>query len=76
MFKLLADNFDDVLDSVLKSVEKTLSTDGSEEKLKRINKEIDTLHGKRKKLTDMYLDDKITEVAYKEKYDDIEKKQI
>ena len=74
MFKLLADNFDDVLDSVLKSVEKTLSTDGSEEKLKRINKEIDTLHGKRKKLTDMYLDDKITEVAYKEKYDDIEKK--
>lgn len=59
MFRLLTDNFDDVLDSVLQSVVKTLSSDGSEEKLKRINKEIDVLHSRRKKLTDMYLDDKI-----------------
>ena len=74
MFRILTDNFDDVLDSVLQSVEKTLSSDGSEEKLKRINKEIDALHNRRKKLTDMYLDDKITESAYKEKYEDIDKK--
>ena len=59
MFKLLAENFDDVLESVLSSVEETLSKDDSTEKLKRIEKEISFLEKKRKKLTDMYLDDKI-----------------
>jgi len=43
MFGLLAENFDDVLESVLASVEETFSADGSAEKLKRVNKEISNL---------------------------------
>ena len=46
MFKLLAENFDDVLESVLSSVEETLSKDDSTEKLKRIEKEISPLEKK------------------------------
>ena len=71
MFRLLAENFDDVLESVLMSVEEALSTDGSADKLKRIEKEIYNLETRRKKLTDMILDDKITKEAYDEKYEDL-----
>lgn len=71
MFKLLAENFDDVLESVLSSVEETLSKDDSTEKLKRIEKEISALEKKRKKLTDMYLDDKISKEAYYDKYSEL-----
>ena len=46
-------NFDDVLDSVLGSLEETFSSDGTAEKLKQINREIDTLSSRRKKLTDI-----------------------
>lgn len=68
---MLAENFDDVLESVLMSVEEALSTDGSADKLKRIEKEIYNLETRRKKLTDMILDDKITKEAYDEKYEDL-----
>ena len=74
MFGLLAENFDDVLESVLASVEEAFSTDGSADKLKRIEKEIYTLENRRKKLTDLMLDDKITKEAYDEKYEDLCKK--
>ncbi len=49
-------------------MEETLSKDDSTEKLKRIEKEISSLEKKRKKLTDMYLDDKISKEAYDDKY--------
>ena len=74
MFNLLADNFDDVLESVLKSVEETICNDESAAKLSRIDKSLSALESKRKKLTDMLLDDKITKDAYDEKYDDITRK--
>ena len=74
MFELLADNFDDVLESVLKSVEETICNDESAAKLNRIDKSLSALESKRKKLTDMLLDDKITKDAYDEKYDDITRK--
>lgn len=74
MFNLLADNFDDVLESVLKSVEETICNDESAAKLSRIDKSLSVLESKRKKLTDMLLDDKITKEAYDEKYDDITRK--
>ena len=74
MFGLLAENFDDVLESVLASVEETFSADKSAEKLKRVNKEISNLENRRNKLTDMMLDDKISKEAYDEKYDEICKK--
>lgn len=47
MFGLLAKNFDDVLESVLSSIEETLSKDDSTEKLKRIDKDIASLEKKR-----------------------------
>lgn len=74
MFALLAKNFDDVLESVLYSIEETLSKDDSTEKLKRIEKDIASLEKKRKKLTDMYLDDKLTKEAYDDKYSELSKK--
>ena len=67
---MLAENFDDVLESVLMSVEEALSTDGSADKLKRIEKEIYNLETRRKKLTDMILDDKITTESEKQMFSD------
>ena len=63
-----------VLESVLSSVEETLSKDDSTEKLKRIEKEISSIEKNRKKLTDMYLDDKIPKEAYDDKYSEISNK--
>lgn len=74
MFGLLAKNFDDVIESVLSSIEETLSKDDSTEKLKRIEKDIASLEKKRKKLTDIYLDDKLTKEAYDDKYSELSKK--
>ena len=74
MFALLAKNFDDVLEAVLSSIEETLSKDDSTEKLKRIEMDIASLEKKRKKLTDMYLDDKLTKEAYDDKYSELRKK--
>ena len=70
MFHLLAENFDDVLEAVLDSVENTILNDESMSKLKRIEKNIGALESKRKKLTDMLLDDKITKEAYDERYEE------
>nr|WP_310603732.1 recombinase family protein [Anaerosporobacter sp.] len=74
MFNLLAENFDDVLESVLKSVEETILNDESAAKISRIDKSISNLETKRKKLTDMLLNDKITKEAYDEKYNDFTRK--
>lgn len=74
MFHLLADNFDDVLDSVIRSVEETLSNDDSAVKLQRLEKALSKQESKRKKLTDMLLDDKITKEAYDVKYQDLTRK--
>ena len=43
MFHLLADNFDDVLDSVIRSVEETLSDDESAVKLQRLDKSFSSM---------------------------------
>ena len=73
-YRLLAVNFDDVLDSVLTTVEDTLSNDEDAVKLKKIEKHMGILESKRKKLTDMLLDDTISKEAYDEKYDDFTSK--
>ena len=74
MFHLLADNFDDVLDSVIRSVEETLSDDESAVKLQRLDKSLSSMESKRKKLTDMLLDDKIIKEAYDAKYNELTRK--
>ena len=47
MFGLLAENFGDVLESVLSSIEETLSKDESAEKLERVEKDIVSFEKKR-----------------------------
>ncbi|MDE5779778.1 MAG: hypothetical protein K2I10_14985 [Lachnospiraceae bacterium] len=74
MFHLLADNFDDVLDSVIRSVEETLSDNESAVKLYILDKTLSSLESKRKKLTYMLLDDKITKEAYGAKYNELIRK--
>lgn len=64
MFKLLSDNFDDVLGSVLQAVENSLANDDNTEKLKRVEKDITSLTRKKKKLTDIYLEDIISSEDY------------
>ena len=71
---LLTDNFDDVLESVLKVVEEAINTDESETRLKQVEKTIASLENKRNKLTDMLLDDKISKDAYDDKYNELEVK--
>jgi len=73
-FQLLADNFDDVLDSVLESIETELSNNDNGERLKRVDKSLAAMEAKRKKLTDMLLDDKILKEAYDERYDEYTQK--
>lgn len=74
MFHLLAGNFDDVLDSVINSVEETLSNDESAVMLQKVDKTLNLLESKRKKLTDMLLDDTITKEAYDVKYTELTRK--
>ena len=71
MFQLLADNFEDVLDNVLNSVEAALQKDESKEKLARVQRKLYKLEEQRKKLTDIFIDDKITKEAYDEKYNEL-----
>lgn len=69
-YRLLAVNFDDVLDSVLATVEDALANEEDVIRLKRIEKTLSAWESKRKKLTDMLLDDTISKEAYDEKYND------
>lgn len=70
MMQLLSDNFDDVMNNLLSTVEKSLETNDYSEKLKRIDKQISKFESKKNKLTDMLLDDKIGKEAYDEKYNE------
>lgn len=73
-FQLLADNFDDILESVLESIEIELSCSDNSDRLKRVDKSLATVEAKRKKLTDMLLDDKISKEAYDERFDEFTRK--
>lgn len=71
MFQLLADNFEDVLDNVLYNIEEALQKDESKEKLAKVQRKLYKLEEQRKKLTDIFIDDKITKEAYDEKYNEL-----
>ena len=70
-FKLLSENFHDVLDSVLAAIEGVACDDTDVKQKKKIDKDIAITEGKRNKLTDMLLDDLISKEAYDEKYNDL-----
>lgn len=70
-YMLLAGNFDDVIESVIDTIE-SVSTDNEDiGRLKKEQKALDNLEQRRKKLTDLYLDEGISKEAYDEKYEDL-----
>lgn len=74
MMKLLCENFDDVLKNVLDTVENNMDCSNNEKKIAKMDKTLKDLTNKRKKLTDMLLEEKITQEAYDEKYAELTKK--
>jgi hypothetical protein len=67
VFKLLAENFDDVLDVVLSYVEESANSDDNIRKKQQIDKDISVLESKKSRMTDMLIDGTITKEVYDEK---------
>ena len=70
-YKLLAGSFDDVIDSVIGTIESIGANNDDIARLKKEQKTLDNLEQRRKKLTDIYLDDGLTKEAYDEKYEEL-----
>ena len=66
-FKLLAGNFDDVLDVVLSYVEDSANNDDNIRRKQQIDKDISALESKKSRMTDMLIDGTITKEVYDEK---------
>lgn len=58
-FQLLADNFDDVLDSELNTIEDVLKDDTELKRVKQLEKDISSIETKKSRLTDLLIDGKI-----------------
>ena len=70
-YRLLAGSFDEVIDSVLDTIESIGADNDDRARLKKEQKALDNLEQRRKKLTDLYLDDGLSKEAYDEKYEDL-----
>ena len=66
-FRLLADNFDDVLDSVLSTIEDVLKDDTELKRVKQLERDISSIESKKRRLTDLLIDGKIEQEDYDEK---------
>ena len=66
-FRLLADNFDDVLDSVLSTIEDVLKDDTELKRVKQLEKDNSSIESKKRRLTDLLIDGKIEQEDYDEK---------
>lgn len=66
-FRLLADNFDDVIDSVLDTIEEVLKDDTELKRVRQLEKDISSVESKKSRLTDLLIDGKIEQEAYEEK---------
>ena len=66
-FQLLADNFDDVLNSVLNTIEDVLKDDTELKRVKQLEKDISSIETKKSRLTDLLIDGKIEQEDYDEK---------
>lgn len=73
-YKLLAESFDDVLESVLNSVKEVVSDDKQSKRLDQVGRDISKLEARKNKLLDMLLDEAIEKTDYEEKLTEIEKK--
>lgn len=67
----MAGSFDDVIDSVIGTIESIGANNDDIARLKKEQKTLDNLEQRRKKLTDIYLDDGLTKEAYDEKYEEL-----
>lgn len=70
-YKLLTGNFDDVIDTVIDTIESVSTNNEDVGRLKKEQKALENLEQCRKKLTDLYLDDGISKEAYDEKYEEL-----
>lgn len=70
-YKLLAGSFDDVIDSVIDTIEGISTNNEAIGRLKKEQKVLDNLEQRRKRLTDLYLDEGISKEAYDEKYEEL-----
>ena len=70
-YKLLAGSFDDVIDSVIDTIEGISTNNEDIGRLKKEQKALDNLEQRRKRLTDLYLDEGIFKEAYDEKYEEL-----
>lgn len=66
-FKLLAEHFEDVMDSVLDTIEEVLKDDTEIKRVKQLEKDISSVESKKSRLTDLLIDGKIEQEAYEEK---------
>lgn len=65
-YRMLCNDHKEVLVEFIKRIEKTLSEDSIEEKIKKIDKSIDSIKCKRKKLLENYLDGVVAKDIYEE----------
>ena len=65
--QFLADSFDDVLQSVLNTIEDILKDDTELKRVKQLEKDISTIESKKSRLTDLLIDGKIEQEDYDEK---------
>ena len=74
-YRLLCGDNRDVLDEFIERVETTLSESSIEKSIGKIDKEIESLDIKKKKLLDMRLEESIDKPTYEEKYNELEDRQ-
>lgn len=71
MYRLLAQNFEDVLESVIGTVRSVAEDDSGKDRLQKAEKSLYNYENRRKKLTDLLIEDQISKEAYDEKYEDL-----
>lgn len=67
VFKLLSENFDDVLEIVLSYIEETNNSDDNIKKKQQIDKDISVVESKKSRMTDMLIDGTIDKETYDSK---------
>ena len=73
-FRLLAGNFDDVLDIVLSYVGESVNNDDNDRKRQQIDKDISALESRKSRMTDMLIDGTITKEVFDEKMLEFQRK--
>ena len=71
---MLADNFDDVKETVIETVESSLNDDGDVKRIKHLNKEISSIKTKKSRLTELLIDDRIEQSEYDQKKIEFQRK--